>query len=193
MANTATQLRKLVGKNKIHHNVAVRALSKAPRVMERTLRIRERHLDKLSKVKGFEWVNERFSLPEIYGKKGFKLMTKGLGQVQMEFYDKNKAGEVVSLGLHPHKVAFVLDPLGRMRFFVKNENAHIEQNWTEIRHFARQGGKKPYYFARASIYHDADLANSAYELKLVLNKLQKHLTFDPKNSMGKLSIIRKLL
>jgi len=184
------KLRAFAVKNQKHHLAAPRTLYRSTTVKARLMQARKNYLTELSKRKGLEWISKRIRLPKIDEKSGYELIKSGLSHVQLKIIPLNAMSIIGEA--EAHKVAFVLDPLGRIRFFCKKEDEQLFGDWKEIRNFRISSGKQTCLEAKEfGVYPTRQVEE--YDLTYQLREQQRQMNFDDKNVLRKLILLKRLL
>ncbi|MFA6064430.1 MAG: hypothetical protein WCW44_04055 [archaeon] len=185
-------LRVLAARNQKYHLTAPRTIERSVIVKARLGRVRRNYLSELSKRKGLEWVNTRTPLGTIANKSGYELIGTGIKGIPIKIIPLKREITLDQIKPEPHKIAFILDPLGRIRFFCAKDvwSRHLE--WNEIRQFKVLPGNKPVLEAK-----EMELASSAtqedYDIHLELNKHRHSISYIKQNAIRTLILLRRLL
>ena len=189
MAKTPT-LSALRKKNQRHHNSVANKLDHAVE-LKKALDKRTQYLEALSKNRFFE---KLISNPHVFyinvgGKPTqFTLLKSGIKEVNMHLLnlDGKPHGK-----LQNYHVVFLLDSVGRVRFFCKSAkpSPHTTQ-WLEIREMHHVKGLQNYLVAKLRGYSSNKDLNEVRELETMIMVHEKNIDFN--STWGAKELVRAL-
>ncbi len=185
-------LRALATRNQRHHLAAPRAIERSALVKARLMNSRKNYLTELSKRKGLEWIGKRIPLGLISKKPGYELIGTGIKGIPIKIIPLKRTVALDQIKAEPHKMAFVIDPLGRIRFFCALDVWRRNLEWNEIRQFKVLPGTSNALEAK-----EFELPKSAteedYDIHTELNKHRHSIKYDKHNAIRKIILLRRLL